>query len=94
VTTAALKEQALWLSNKGEDRGLRPRRRPASSTPCARSTPPGSSPRSVRSPSEAGLKSTTSGEPKDESDGQFSVHTLQFSVTKVDWATLKQFYLA
>jgi hypothetical protein len=43
---------------------------------------------------EAGLKNTTSGEPKDESNGQFSVHTLQFNVTKVDWDTLKQFYLA
>jgi hypothetical protein len=43
---------------------------------------------------EAGLKNTTSGEPKDESSGQFSVHTLQFNVTKVDWDTLKQFYLA
>jgi hypothetical protein len=43
---------------------------------------------------EAGLTSTTSGDPKDESDGQFSVHTLQFNVTKVDWPTLKLFYLA
>jgi len=44
--------------------------------------------------SEAGLKNTTSGDPKDASSGQFSVHTLQFNVTKVDWATLKEFYLA
>jgi len=43
---------------------------------------------------ESGLKNTTSGEPKDVSNGQFSVHTLQFNVTKADWATLKQFYLA
>jgi hypothetical protein len=43
---------------------------------------------------EAGLKNTTSAEAKDASAGQFSVHTLQFSVTKADWATLKQFYLA
>jgi hypothetical protein len=40
------------------------------------------------------LKNTTSGESKDSPIGQFSVHTLQFNVTKVDWATLKQFYLA
>lgn len=43
---------------------------------------------------EAGLKNTTSGESKDASSGQFSVHTLQFNVTKTDWGTLKQFYLA
>ncbi len=43
---------------------------------------------------EAGLKNTTSGEPKDVSNGQFSVHTLQFNVTKTDWDTLKRFYLA
>jgi len=42
---------------------------------------------------EAGLKSTTSGEAKDVSSGQFSVHTLQFNVTKVDWGTLKGFYV-
>jgi hypothetical protein len=34
------------------------------------------------------------GAPKDVSSGQFSVHTLELNVTKVDWATLKQFYLA
>lgn len=43
---------------------------------------------------EAGLKNTTYGAPKDESSGQFSVHTLQYNITKVDWDTLKQFYLA
>jgi hypothetical protein len=40
------------------------------------------------------LKNTTIGAPKDVSSGQFSVHTLEFNVSKVDWATLKQFYLA
>jgi hypothetical protein len=44
--------------------------------------------------SDADLRNTTSGAPKDVSSGQFSVHTLEFNVTKVDWATLKQFYLA
>jgi hypothetical protein len=43
---------------------------------------------------EAGLRNFTSGDSKDESTGQFAVHSLQFSVSKVDWATLKQFYLA
>jgi hypothetical protein len=44
--------------------------------------------------SELDLKGTTTGTPKDVSSGQFSVHTLEFSVSKVDWSTLKQFYLA
>jgi hypothetical protein len=43
---------------------------------------------------EAGLRSTTSAEAKDVSNGQFSVHTLQFSVTRADWGELKGFYLA
>jgi hypothetical protein len=43
---------------------------------------------------ESGLKNTTSAEPRDQSSGQFAVHTLQFGVTKADWGTLKQFYLA
>ena len=43
---------------------------------------------------ESGLKSSMSAEAKDVSNGQFSVHTLQFSVTKADWGSLKQFYLA
>jgi hypothetical protein len=43
--------------------------------------------------SDTGLKSMTSGDPKDLSSGQFSVHTLQFNATKVDWPTLKAFYL-
>jgi hypothetical protein len=43
---------------------------------------------------DAGLKNRNIGTPKDVSSGQFSVHTLEFNVTKVDWATLKQFYLA
>jgi hypothetical protein len=43
---------------------------------------------------ETGLRNPTSAEPRDASAGQFSVHTIQFGVTKTDWATLKQFYLA
>jgi len=41
---------------------------------------------------DAGLKNTTSGESQDVSNGQFSVHALQFTVTKVDWSSLKAFY--
>ncbi len=43
---------------------------------------------------DADLKNTTTGAPKDVSSGQFAVHTLEFTISKVDWATLKTFYLA
>lgn len=33
------------------------------------------------------------GEQRDETAGQFSVHSLQVSISKVDWQTLKQFYV-
>ena len=41
---------------------------------------------------DAGLKNYTSGESQDVSNGQFSVHALQFSVSKVEWGALKAFY--
>ena len=43
---------------------------------------------------DTGLKSSSSGESQDISNGQFSVHALQFTVTKVEWGTLKGFYYA
>jgi hypothetical protein len=43
---------------------------------------------------DAGLTNYTGGEPEDISSGQFAIHTLQFNITRVDWSTLKSFYLA
>jgi glutathione S-transferase len=43
---------------------------------------------------EAGLLTTSIGEPQDVSNGQFAVHTLQLNISKADWASLKAFYLA
>jgi hypothetical protein len=43
---------------------------------------------------DAGLRSSAIGEPQDVSNGQFAVHTLQFNVSKTDWASLKSFYMA
>jgi hypothetical protein len=93
ATTAATKEQDLWLSNRG---AIEASARQAAGQLDASRTLDGTRllAEVTAIAGEAGLTSTTSGEPKDESDGQFSIHTLQFNVTKVDWATLKQFYLA
>jgi hypothetical protein len=93
ATTAAMKEQDLWLSNRA---GIEASAQQAAGQLDAVRTLDGTRLLAEVSAiaSEAGLTSTTSGEPKDESDGQFSIHTLQFNVTKVDWPTLKQFYLA
>ena len=43
---------------------------------------------------DAGLRSTTSGENQDVSNGQFAVHTLQFNVSKAEWPTFMAFYVA
>ena len=43
---------------------------------------------------DAGLNNTTSTEAQDVSNGQFAVHTLQFNISRVDWASLTTFYLA
>jgi hypothetical protein len=92
-TTAALAEQARWLSDRKAIE--------ASATAAAGRLDAVRTLDTTRLlaevsaiATEAGLKNTTSGEPKDVSNGQFSVHTLQFNVTKADWDTLKRFYLA
>ena len=43
---------------------------------------------------DAGLNNTTSTEAQDVSNGQFAVHTMQFNISRVDWSSLKTFYLA
>jgi len=93
ATSEQLKEQAVWLANRATVDA-------AAQAAASRLDP-------VRTldttrllaevaaiASESGLKNTTSGDPKDLRSGQFALHTLQFSVTKVDWSTLKAFYLA
>ena len=92
-TTLTLNEQQLWLSNRASIE--------ASAQAAAGQLDPVRTLDATRLlaevtaiANEAGLvKNTTSGEPRDVSSGHFAVHTLQFSVTKVDWGTLKQFYL-
>jgi hypothetical protein len=93
ATTAGLNEQQLWLSNR---KSIEAQAQASASRLDAVKTLDATRLLAEVSAiaSEAGLnKGTTTGEPKDVSSGQLSVHTLQFNVTKVDWATLKQFYL-
>jgi hypothetical protein len=93
VTSGVLKEQAFWLTNRGV---IEASAQASAGRLDAVRTLDGT--RLLAEVSaiadESGLKNYTSGEPKDESSGQFSIHTLQFNVTKVDWPALKEFYLA
>jgi hypothetical protein len=92
VTTSSLSEQSRWLSNRA---GIEASAQASAARLDAVRTL--DTTRLLAEVSaiaaEAGLRNPTSGEPKDVSNGQFSVHTLQFNVTKADWGTLKGFYL-
>jgi hypothetical protein len=92
VTSSSLNEQQLWLSNRtmieAQAEAAAGRLDAVKTLDATRLLAEVSA-----IATETGLKGTTTGESKDENSGQFSVHTLQFNVTKVDWATLKQFYL-
>jgi len=93
VTTGTLSEQARWLSDRAAIEASA--RAAAGRLDAVRTLDTTRLLAEVSAiAAETGLRNTTSGEPKDVSNGQFSVHTLQFNVTKADWATLKQFYLA
>ena len=92
-TTLSLAQQTLWLSNRKniEESATR-----AASRLDAARTLDGT--RLVAEmtalANESGLRNTMSGEAQQESNGQFAVHTLQFTIQKADWDTLKSFYLA
>jgi hypothetical protein len=93
VTTLSLKEQDLYLSNRAsiEAQALAA----ASKLDAVRTLDATRLLAEVGAiASDAGKMTTTTGAPKDVTSGQFSVHTLEFNVSKVDWATLKTFYLA
>jgi hypothetical protein len=92
-TTSTLKDQELWLGNRATIEAQA--QAAAGQLDAVRTLDATRLLAEVTSiANDAGLKNTTSGESKDESTGQFAVHTLQFNVTKIDWPTLKQFYLA
>jgi hypothetical protein len=93
VTTSNLDEQALWLSNRGKIEASA--QAAASQLDAVRTLDATRLLAEVGAiATESGLKNTASGESQDESNGQFSVHTLRFSVTRADWDSIKTFYLA
>ena len=92
-TTLSLNEQKLWLSNRETIEASA--QAAAGQLDAVRTLDATRLLAEVQAMAgDAGLRGYTSGESKDVSNGHFSVHTLQFNVTKVDWGTLKQFYLA
>jgi hypothetical protein len=92
ITTSTLQEQQLWLANKGPIEAQA--QAAAGKLDAVRTLDATRLLAEVSAlAGDAGLKGFTIGEPKDSPIGQFAVHSLQLSVTKVDWATLKQFYL-
>jgi hypothetical protein len=92
-TSASLNQQALWLSNRASIEAQA--QAAAGQLDAVRTLDATRLLAEVSAiAAETELKSYNSGTPKDVSSGQFSVHSLEFNVTKVDWATLKVFYLA
>jgi hypothetical protein len=92
-TSFVLKDQSHWLSNRA---GIEAQAQAAAGKLDAIRTLDGTRllAEVTAIANDSGLKSTSSADSKDSPIGQFSVHTLQFNVTKADWATLKQFYLS
>ncbi len=92
-TRMGLKEQTLWLNNKSS---IELAATTAASRLDASKTLDGTRllAEMTAIANETGLKNTMTGDPQQESNGQFAVHTLQFNITKTDWDSLKAFYLA
>lgn len=91
ITTSSLNEQALWISNKAKIEGQA--QAAAGRLDAARTLDATRLLAEVAAiASEAGLKNPTTSESQDQSNGQFSVHTLRFNVTRADWDSIKTFY--
>jgi hypothetical protein len=92
-TSFVLRDQSRWLSNRA---GIEAQAQAAAGKLDAARTLDGTRllAEVTAIANDAGLKGTSSADAKDSPIGQFSVHTLQFNISKVDWGTLKQFYLS
>jgi hypothetical protein len=92
ATTASLNEQALWISSKAKIEAQA--QSAAGQLDAARTLDATRLLAEVAAiAEEAGIKNPTSGESQDQSNGQFSVHTLRVSVARSDWDSIKNFYL-
>ena len=92
-TTVSLTDQAQWLANRDTVEKL--------TQQSARAFKPEQTLDSTRLlaavqsiATNAGLHNFNTAPPEDVSTAQFSVHTLQFTVNKVDYPSLVAFYLA
>ena len=92
-TTSALKEQQQWLDHRKEIE-LSAEKAAAKLDPAK--TLDGSRLLAVVNnlAREAGLRSTVSGGLTQQSNGQFSVHTLDYTVNRAEWDPLTKFYSA
>ena len=91
ATTVALAEQQQWLANRAAIE--------AGAGKAVKNLDPGKTLDDTQLVGELnalaraqGLK-FTSDTPRTERSGQFAVHTVQFNLLKMDWASLKSFYL-
>jgi hypothetical protein len=92
VTTSSLNEQALWISNKAKIEAQA--QAAAAQLDAARTLDATRLLAEVAAiADEAGIKNPTSGESQDQSNGQFSVHTLRINVQRADWDSIKNFYV-
>ena len=92
ATTASLNDQALWISSKAKIEAQA--QAAAAQLDAARTLDATRLLVEVGAiATDAGLKNMTSAEAQDQSNGQFSVHTLRFNVTRADWDSIKSFYL-
>jgi hypothetical protein len=92
ATTSSLNEQALWMSNKANIEAQA--QAAAARLDAARTLDATRLLAEVAAiADETGIKNPTTGDSQDQSNGQFSVHTLRVSVARSDWESIKNFYL-
>lgn len=91
VTTGSLADQALWISNKAKIEAQA--QAAAGRLDAARTLDATKLLAEISSiATDAGLKNPSTSESQDQTNGQFSVHTLRFNVTRSDWDSIKAFY--
>ncbi len=92
VTTSSLTDQALWISNRSKIEASA--QAAAAQLDAARTLDATRLLAEVAAiANDAGLKNPTTSESQDQSNGQFSVHTLRLNVTRADWDSIKAFYI-
>jgi hypothetical protein len=92
-TTSALAEQQQWLDNRGNIEVAA--QQAASRLEAGRTFNSTRLVTEVRNlANEAGIRNTNTNPQPSVTNGEFSVHTLNFTVSRVDWDALKKFYTA